>query len=151
MFDFLFYQARDVMNKSPMTINKDQTISEAQAIFENHDFNGLPVLDEENQLAGMITKLDVLRAFVFSEHFKVPPYSILMKKHIFEVMTQAIEFVEPETPLTRVLTRMISTRHKSFPVVEEGRLVGIVAREDILGALRRAADGQKPERLAQQE
>ncbi|MFH1139079.1 MAG: CBS domain-containing protein [Pseudomonadota bacterium] len=149
MFDFIYYQARDVMATNPITIDPDSTVSDAQAIFENHDFNGLPVIDEDGLLTGMITKLDVLRAFVFSEHFKVPPYHILMKKHVFEVMTRAIESVEPDTPLTRVLTRMISTRHKSFPVVENGRLVGIVAREDILGALRRAAQGEKPARLEQ--
>jgi len=51
----------------------------------------------------------------------------------------------PELPLTRALQAMIDASTKSLPVLEQGRLVGIVAREDVLRAIRRAAEGQGPD------
>jgi CBS domain-containing protein len=69
-----------------------------------------------------------------------------MGEHISQVMTKEPYVVSPEKPLTRVVHDMIETGHKSFPVVENDRLVGIVAREDIIRALRKAAQGQGPDR-----
>ena len=54
-------------------------------------------------------------------------------------MTSCPETVHPDTPLTRVLEKLVSTRWKSLPVVQDGRVVGIVSREDVLQALRRVA------------
>jgi len=53
--------------------------------------------------------------------------------------------VQPTTRLTRALEKMIDTRSKSFPVVDaKERLVGVVAREDLMRALRRASSGERP-------
>jgi CBS domain-containing protein len=55
--------------------------------------------------------------------------------------------VSPLMPLTRLLERMVVTRNKSFPVVdprEKHSLVGVVAREDVMRALRKAHSGEKP-------
>lgn len=51
--------------------------------------------------------------------------------------------VSPETPLTRVLEQMVESRHRSFPVVEGGTLVGVISREDVARALHRAAESDK--------
>jgi CBS-domain-containing membrane protein len=53
--------------------------------------------------------------------------------------------VDSEAPLTRALATMIDTGFKSLPVLQAQRLVGIVAREDVLSAIQRAAEGQRPE------
>ena len=58
---------------------------------------------------------------------------------------------DPETPLTRALQKMIETGHKNFPVVENDRVLRIIAREDVLRALRRSALGQFPTRLRQSD
>ena len=63
---------------------------------------------------------------------------------IDDIMTRQPLTVDPELPLTRVVELMVNTRNKSFPVVQDGRVVGIVARENVLIALRRAASGQEP-------
>ena len=53
--------------------------------------------------------------------------------------------VQPSMRLTRVLEKMVDTRNKSFPVVDaKGALVGVVAREDVMQALRRARAGERP-------
>jgi CBS domain-containing protein len=149
MFDFIHYQVRDVMTPNPVTVRPTSRLREVEAIFSDNDFNGLPVLDEENHLIGMVTKLDLLKAFIFTEVCKVPPYLVIMERSVSSVMNPELDTVDPEMPLTRVLGLMVKTRFKSLPVMDEGVLVGIVAREDVLKALARAAEGLLPDRLQQ--
>jgi CBS domain-containing protein len=59
-------------------------------------------------------------------------------------MTRELVTVAPDIPLTRVLQKLVETRNKSLPVLDGARLVGVVAREDVLRALRRAAAGELP-------
>ena len=147
MYEFITYQVKDFMTLDPIMVFDHVTLSDVDAIFEEHDVNGLPVVDWNQRLMGMITKLDLIRAFDFTKKSKVPHYETIMAQKIQEVMTKELNVVNPETPLTRVLHQMIETGHKSFPVVENDRVVGIVAREDIIRALRQAVAGQLPARL----
>ena len=151
MYEFIDYQVRDVMTSEPITVKQDITFVEMEAIFEEHDFNGVPVVDRENRLVGMVSKLDLLKAFAFTKRIKIPQYDVIMRQHVSEIMVRNPIVFNPETPLTRVLQKMIDTKHKSFPVVEDNVVVGIVAREDILRALRQSAYGQLPWRLCMSE
>lgn len=148
MYDFIYYEVRDVVTENPVTIGPEKPLSDAAEIFSRHDFNGLPVVDKDGKLMGMLTKLDILKAFAFDQSRMVPPYAEIMERQVESVMTKDPEFVDLETPLTRVLEEMIKCRYKSLPVVDEDKkVVGMVAREDILLALNRAANGLQPERM----
>jgi CBS domain-containing protein len=69
----------------------------------------------------------------------------LLEYRVEHVMTRDFEPVGAELPLTRALQAMIEASTKSLPVVAHGRLIGIVAREDVLRAIRRAGAGQRPD------
>ena len=144
MYDFLDYRAEDVMTREPITVAPETTLAEAERIFEKHDFNGLPVAGSRGELQGWLTKLDVLRAFRFTEEHVFPPYAEIMKQPVSSVMSRDLRTVTPRAPLTRVLQKMLDARDKSFPVVDGDRLVGVVAREDVLQALRRSVAGERP-------
>ncbi|MFC1822854.1 CBS domain-containing protein [Thermodesulfobacteriota bacterium] len=94
----------------------------------------------------MLSKLDLLKAFVFTDKTVIPHYDEIMGKPAATLITSSLHVFTPETPLTRVLQKMLETRFKSFPVTEGDRLVGIIAREDILKALRLASEGRLPDR-----
>jgi CBS domain-containing protein len=147
MYEFLYYRVKDVMTSDPTMVRQDVRLSEVEVMFEENDFNSLPVVGKSNELIGMITKLDLLKAFDFTKKSKVPHYDTIMAQRVQEVMTENLLAVYPESPLTRVLQQMIETGHKSFPVVEDDHVVGIVAREDVIRALARAAEGELPPRL----
>lgn len=148
MYEFTFYQVRDVMTLNPLTVGKNTPLGEIEEIFERHDFNGIPVVDGKENLLGMVTKLDLLKAFDFTERLKIPAYDVIRNYQCDRIMSEDVQAVRPESPLTRVLHRMIETGHKSFPVTENGKLKGIIAREDVIKALGRAARGISPERLS---
>lgn len=144
MYEFLDYQVRDVM--SPATVIEPQTtLAETERILEGRGFNCLPVIDPQGRLVGVVSTLDLLKAFAFSDESMLPPYHEIMRQPVETVMSRDPQTVPPRQPLTRALQKMIDTRNKSFPVVEEGKVVGVVAREDVMRALRRADAGERPE------
>ncbi|WP_435099498.1 CBS domain-containing protein [Arhodomonas sp. AD133] len=145
MYEFLHYRVSDAMTRDPVTISQDTTLGELEAIFARNDFNGVPVVDHTGRLEGVATKLDILRAFSFTTAAKIPHYEEIVTRPVAEVMTREPITVPPELPLTRVLDKMVETRNKSFPVATDGVVTGVIAREDLLWALRRATTGQGPE------
>jgi CBS domain-containing protein len=144
MHEFLQYRVRHVMTTTLKTIEPRASLAQAQAIFDQHDFNALPVVEPDGRLIGIFTKLDLLAAFAFTSASIIPQYEDVMRSQVAEQMTRELVTVGPDSPLTRVLQELVETRNKSFPVLDGTHLVGVVAREDVLGALRRAAAGECP-------
>jgi CBS domain-containing protein len=143
MYEFLDYRVEDVMSRA-ITVRAETTLAEAEALLEKQGFNSLPVVDAGERLVGVVTSLDLLRAFAFPEDTILPRFSDVMQRPVSSVMSLDAQSVCPRTPLTRVLQKLVDTRNKSFPVVDDDRVVGIVAREDVMLALRRAQEGWKP-------
>jgi len=146
MYEFLEYEVRDVMSK-PTVVGPGATLAEVEELLEKTGFNGVPVVGDGSTLVGFVTSLDLLDAFRFGTESILPQYDDTMRKPVSDVMQQTPDTVNPRTRLTRVLERMVETRNKSFPVVDprDGGLVGIVAREDVMRALRRARAGERPD------
>jgi len=128
----------------PLCVAPNTTLAEAEKLLEQHGFNALPVVDAEGRLEGVVTALDLLRAFDFSEDAILPAYHRIMQRSVASVMSRDAQTVTPRTPLTRVLRKLVDSRSKSFPVVDGGRVVGVVARVDVMQALRRGDSGEKP-------
>jgi len=143
MYEFLDYRACDAMTRDPVTIGPEASLAEVEALLEQHDFNALPVVGPARELLGVVTKLDLLRAFRFTDQHMFPPYEQIMARPVREVMVSDVSTVTPRTPLTRVLETLVRLRTKSLPVVEDGAVVAVIAREDVLQALRRAVAGER--------
>ena len=144
MYEFLEWRAEDVMSE-PLCIAPSTTLAEAERLLEKHGYNTLPVVDAERRLLGVISSLDLLRAFDFSEDAILPAYHRIMEKSVETVMSRDAQTLTPRAPLTRVLRKLVDSGSKSFPVVDGERVVGVVAREDVMQALRRAQAGEKPQ------
>jgi CBS domain-containing protein len=128
------------MTRAVTTVARRTTMRELEALFEKHDFNSFPVV-EEGKMLGIVTKFDFLRAFGFTTGQMVPQYDELMRRPVAEMMTEAVVHVEPAAPLTRVLQLMVSLKTRSFPVVSpDHELVGMISREDVMRALKEATE-----------
>ncbi|MGE0824865.1 MAG: HPP family protein [Candidatus Binatia bacterium] len=136
MYRFLECTVGQYMTREVKTVTRHVTLRELETLFEKHDFNAFPVM-EGNDLVGLATKFDFLKAFAFTTRQLLPHYDELMKRTVEEVMTEAVVHVEPAAPLTRTLQLMVSLKARSFPVVApDKKLVGMIAREDIMRALK---------------
>jgi CBS domain-containing protein len=138
MYRFLEYTAGRYMTHPVKTVTRQTTMRELEALFEKHDFNAFPVV-EEGKMVGLVTKFDFLKTFAFTTGQMLPHYDELMSRTAGEAMTEVVVHVEPAAPLTRVLQLMVNLKARSFPVVAPDRhLVGIISREDIMRALKEA-------------
>ena len=143
MYEFLEYQVADTMTYQPVTVARATTLAEVARVFEEYDFNCLPV-SEEGALLGIVTKLDFLKAFVFTPRTVLPSYGEIIGIPVERVMTHRPLTVTPDVSLTRVLELMAETRYHSFPVVIGALLLGMISRQDVMQALARAAAGEQP-------
>ena len=138
MYRFIECTAAQYMTRSVTTVTRQITMSELEQLFETHDFNSFPVV-EDGKMVGIVTKFDFLRTFAFTTGQILPRYDELMRRPVAETMTEAVVHVEPAAPLTRVLQLMVSLKARSFPVVDaQGQLLGIISREDVMRALKEA-------------
>jgi CBS domain-containing protein len=143
MHRFLEARVEEYMTQPAVTVAADMPLHELERQFAAHDFNGFPVVDA-GALAGMVTKFDILKVFVFTPRTVVPQYDALARLTAAQIMTRNVITFSPEVPLTRVLQTLVDFRVKSFPVVDGRRLVGVIAREDVVRALHDALSGIAP-------
>jgi CBS domain-containing protein len=137
MRGFIELTVREAMTQPVTTIAPEATAGELEALIERTDYNSYPVV-RDGRLEGIVTKLDFLRNFIFTAESVLPHYDVLMRRPVAEIMQRDVATVAPDLPLTRVLQMMVDRSSKSFPVLDGDRLVGIVSREDVIRALRRA-------------
>ena len=135
MIPFLNLTVADVMTRQPLTVPRSASLATLRDLFERYRYNALPVVDGE-QLCGLITQFDLLHAFLLSPQSKMPRYDAILRSTAEQIMVANPETVTPEQALNCVLMRMIESRHKSFPVIDADRLVGVIARVDIFTGLR---------------
>jgi acetoin utilization protein AcuB len=129
---------RDVMTRNPVTVTSETPAVEARRIMKERGFRRLPVVDGE-QLVGIVTLKDL-------EEAAPPPTSSvnLFELHYFlasmkvkEVMNRNPATLTPDTPFEEALKLGQEKKISSFPVVEDGKLVGIATESDIVRLLLR--------------
>jgi CBS domain-containing protein len=110
-------KVKDVMTTNVITVKEDQTRQQAASLMSRHRISGLPVINAEGTLLGVITE-----------------YDILAKKGngVRDLMTQGGISVAPETEIEEANHILIHDRIKRLLVLDEGRLVGIVSRGDLV-------------------
>ncbi len=157
-------KVKDVMTSPVVSIEPDSTIPQAVRIMLQRHISGLPVVDSQGRLAGIITEGDLLRrAETGTEHkrprwleFLVGPgklaeeYTRAHARKVSEVMTADPLTVGEETPLEDVVRLMEKRRIKRVPVVRGQEIVGIVSRANLLHALAGVARELKPTEASDQ-
>jgi CBS domain-containing protein len=141
--------AADLMTSFVVTVRPDATIEYAAQLMLQYRISGLPVTDNDGTVLGIITESDLLRrAETGTEKRRARWISLLIGpgrlaqeyvhthgRRIGEVMTERVLTVTPQTPLSDLVTLMEAKHVKRLPVVDQGRLVGIVSRADVMAAL----------------
>ncbi|WP_254535672.1 CBS domain-containing protein [Halomarina litorea] len=160
--------ARTVMTAPVETVSPDDEVGEVLGRLARCDFDGFPVV-EGDRLVGIVTQGDLVRLFRTRERVLwlpvgLPPFSETLtyaldvswddldlgidlarnaRKPVREVMTTALVTVPPDADLDRLLDVLAGDVNR-VPVVEAGRLVGIVTREDLIRGLRAERRGREP-------
>jgi len=145
-------KAKDIMEKNIISVQPDTDITTAVGILLKNHINGVPVVDETGALKGILCQSDLIFQ---QKNIPVPPIFILLdgiiplsssKKFNAELEKMAAIKVEqamvknpfsvgPEAPISEIASLMVEKHFHTIPVVEEGKLVGIIGKEDVLKVL----------------
>jgi len=144
-------KAADVMTRKVLTVAPSDSIRVAAKLMLEHRISGLPVVDDQGNIVGMLTEGDLLkrsetgteptvsawRAFWLGRQRLAESYVHTHGRLVEEVMTREVVSVSEQTSLAEVVALMESRRVKRLPVLKDGCPIGIISRADLLHALQR--------------
>ena len=130
-------RVRDVMTRDPKTLGRNDQLSLADDLMRQERIRHLPVLDEDGELVGIVSQRDMFRgalarALGYGETAQRRMLGMLLVK---EVMTTQVVTVGPEAPIAEAARTMVDRKIGCLPVVEGGRLVGILTESDFVEVL----------------
>lgn len=119
----------DFMSSKMITVTPDTEISHAIKKLLDHKVTSLPVVDERGKLVGVFSEMDGMKVFVESA------YNQSGAGKVGEFMTKEPQVVNADASLVDVATQFQASPTRSFPVFQNGELVGVISRIDVLRAL----------------
>ena len=142
-------QVHSLMTRDVITVQEGTSLKEVARRMSEHGISGVPVLDDDGKLTGIITELDMiarnarLEIPVFLQildaniPLELPSHLREKLQHMFgaearDVMTEKVRTVHPDAELEDLVDLMLKKGVNPVPVVEDNRLVGIVSRSDLV-------------------
>lgn len=123
---------REIMTRTVVSLRPEMPAAEAAEILLREAISGAPVVDGEGRLLGLLSELDCLRA-VAAAGYEMDAHDAATT--VAELMTRECHFVPPELDLFGLAHEFVRLGVRRFPVLEEGRLRGLVSRRDALRAV----------------
>ncbi len=160
---------REIMTTPPVTLKMDMTLLDATTVLAKNVISGAPVVDDKDHIIGILSEHDVLTYALEKEGlglcaptllFTALPFERMMRDEdlcrrymsigdslVEDVMNEEVVTIDPEQTIEEALETMIRFGFNRLPVVKDGHLMGMVARQDILWSLcREDIRGQKERR-----
>jgi CBS domain-containing protein len=147
-------EVREIMDPDPARVRPDTPVEELIAVMRENELPGVPVVDDDGRCVGMVTEADLVLPDDQGD-LHLPHYINLFGGTVFleplgryeqrlrkafastaeDMMTREPDTVSPDASAKEAALLIHKTGHNRLPVVEDGRLVGVVTRLDVLGAL----------------
>lgn len=143
---------KDIMTRNVVTVTPETEIATAARLLLEKRINGLPVVDAGGRVVGIVCQSDLIAQqkripvpslFTFLDGYITLTSARQFEKEVAKIAAATVQqamtpdpvTVSPETALEEVATLMVERNYHTLPVVEAGRLVGIVGKEDMLRTL----------------
>jgi len=144
--------ASDIMTREVVSVSRDTSIRELAEIFTNHHIGSVPVVDSEGVLVGIVTESDLIeqdRSFHIPTVISLFDWVIYLEsdkkfekelnrmtaRTVGEICTPEVLTVTPSTPVSEIADIMTARKIHSLPVVDRGKLVGMVSRIDLIRSM----------------
>ena len=149
-------KAEDIMNREVITVNENATVRELATLLVSRNISGAPVVDADGKVIGVVTESDlifqnkkvhlptavaILDAFLFLERPEKMEKELkkIAGSKVGDICSHDLVSVGPETDLEELATLMAEKKIHTLPVLEDGQLVGVIGKSDII---RTIAQGQ---------
>lgn len=120
----------EAMNDEVIFVYREATLSQAADLMIKRRINGLPVVDKDHRVVGIITENDIIKKTDFFNPEHDP--SDILQFQVVEVMTKNPITLTPESLLSQAQAIFAATNIKQIPVTKDGILVGIIGVKDII-------------------
>ena len=134
----------EVMSHPVITVRPEASIKEAARLLVGNGISALPVVDSDGAMVGIVSEADLLpmetRPDPRTQATPIAPTAGSSPRFVSDVMTRRVVSVSPETEVSQAARTMIEAEVKRVPVVDDGRVVGIVSRRDMVRVIARSDD-----------
>ena len=120
---------KDHMVTQVVTLHPDMEILRATHVLIGSDISGAPVLDQHGRLVGMLTERDCLKVVLHAGYHGEPGGLVR------DYMTREPVSVNPDDTILEMAERFIKESYRRYPVLDGGRLVGLISRRDVMRAM----------------
>lgn len=120
----------DYMTTDLVTFTKDQTLYEVMETLTKNKISGGCVVNEKNELLGVISEGDCMKQISDSRYYNMPMQDYTVEKR----MTCNVETIDADMNVLDAAKKFIENKFRRFPIVKDGKLVGQISQSDVLRA-----------------
>jgi CBS-domain-containing membrane protein len=148
----IMLKARDIMTSEVHTVSMETSVEELARLFVSTGVSAMPVVDAEGVLQGIVTETDLVAqdrplhiptvvslfdwvVYLESEDKFAEQVKKMTARQVREICTTEVESCSPDTPVSQIVALMLEKGIHMVPVVENGKLSGVVARLDIIRSM----------------
>lgn len=118
------------MSRSLTTFRPEQSVLEVMNTLIKKKISGGPVVNEKNELVGIISEGDCMKQISSSRYHNHPMQDAKVQDH----MIKEVETIDGNMNLFDAADKFLTAKRRRFPIVEEGKLVGLISQKDVLKA-----------------
>ena len=120
----------DYMTRNLITFKPEHTVEEVIQSLISNRISGAPVVNENNELVGMISEGDCIKQISDSRYYNMPVGDTTVEQH----MIKNVETIDGNMNIFDAAQKFLNAKRRRFPIVENGKLVGQISQKDILKA-----------------
>jgi len=119
----------DYMDHDPHAVTADSNVKDAVEILLKFGVIGVPVIDATSTVVGYLSEQDCIKEMLNDAFYCEEPSAVA------KVMQREVLTVGPETSIVEIAQKILTNKPKNYPVVDNGKLVGLISRSHVLKAL----------------
>lgn len=118
----------DYMTKDLITFRPEQSVEEVIDTLIKHRISGGPVVNDKNELVGIISEGDCIKQISDSRYYNMPMEADSIENH----MIKDVETIDRNLNIFDAASKFLESKRRRFPIVEDGKLIGQISQKDVL-------------------
>jgi CBS domain-containing protein len=128
--------AKTIMKRDVITVHPETPLDKVINTLIQHNITGMPVLNEDSSIAGIVTEKDILSFLLDKDILDMTNNRLLCETTVHHIMTTDVVRFDEDTPLTQICRALVDRHFRRVPIVDkDGKLVGIISRKDIIAVI----------------
>jgi len=120
----------DYMTRNLTTFRPEQSVLEVMELLIKHKISGGPVVNDKNELVGIISEGDCMKQISESRYHNLP----MDNQKVDSYMVKNVDTIDGNMNVFDAANKFLETKHRRFPIIEDGKLVGQISQKDVLKA-----------------